>query len=75
MAAENVLARLTAYPIYRTSKGGQDVYVGEVNAFTATSALEEWAQQVGLTDYSLDQARSRLYACPANSVLFFYTYV
>lgn len=65
---------MAEYPIYRSSHGGQDVHVGDVDAFCAVAALEQWATDVGITDYSVDQRGSRRYICPADSVLFFYTY-
>ena len=39
---------MSTYPIYRASRGGQDVYVQDVEASSATMALELFAEANGV---------------------------
>lgn len=66
---------MKSFPIYLTSRGGQDTYCDEVVALNPVEALETWANMVGATDHTgITQDGCRVIMPFANSVLFYYTY-
>ena len=63
------------FAIYQTSgPGSRDDHAGSAYGLTAVAALENYATSVGITDYSVDQADTRVFLCPAHSRVMFYAY-
>lgn len=68
--------------VYRNSGPGSiDVPVTEATGIEPTdpraivAALERWARENGITDYSVDQDGYRVFLCPAHSAWRWYAYL
>jgi hypothetical protein len=62
--------------IYKTTgPAGRDDCAGMAYGLNPVAALENYATQQGISDYSIDQDDSRVWLCPAHSRAFFYAYI
>ncbi len=63
------------YTIYKRFPAGIDGPEGEVESFSALAALEQFAKQTGIAEYSVETGPGAVAICPAGARYTLYTYI